>query len=201
MCLCVGIEALVVLRDVCGMEAKEVEEVARRAAFALHEHPALYLPPRLLKLGLLAAVGDHERRDNGAYAHDGPLLPRLVERTARNFQMGSVMADKAYSSRRNLQVVSDNGATPYIPFRQGFKAGNDASTMWSRLWTFYHLNREEFLARYHLRSNVESAFSSIKAKFGERLRSKTETAQTNEVLLKVLCHNICCVIRSSTNSG
>ena len=58
MCLCVGIEALVVLRDVCGMEAKEVEEVARRAAFALHEHPALYLPPRLLKLGLLAAVGD-----------------------------------------------------------------------------------------------------------------------------------------------
>jgi len=35
MCLCVGIEALVVLRDVCGLEAKEAEEVARWAALAL----------------------------------------------------------------------------------------------------------------------------------------------------------------------
>jgi AcrR family transcriptional regulator len=35
MCLCVGIESLVVLRDVCGLEAKEAEEVARWAAFAL----------------------------------------------------------------------------------------------------------------------------------------------------------------------
>jgi hypothetical protein len=35
MCLCVGIESLVVLRDVCGLETKEAEEVARRAAFAL----------------------------------------------------------------------------------------------------------------------------------------------------------------------
>lgn len=36
----------------------------------------------------------------------------------------------------------------------------------------------------------------IKAKFGERLRSKTETAQINEALCKVLCHNLCVVIQS-----
>ena len=35
MCLCVGIESLVVLRDVCGLKAKEAEEVARWAAFTL----------------------------------------------------------------------------------------------------------------------------------------------------------------------
>jgi AcrR family transcriptional regulator len=35
MCLCVGIESLVVLRDVCDLEAQEAEEVARWAAFAL----------------------------------------------------------------------------------------------------------------------------------------------------------------------
>ena len=35
MCLCVGIESLVVLRDVCGLNAKEAEEVARWAAFTL----------------------------------------------------------------------------------------------------------------------------------------------------------------------
>jgi hypothetical protein len=41
----------------------------------------------------------------------------------------------------------------------------------------------------------------IKAKFGERLRSKTETAQTNEALCKVLCHNPCCVIQSIYELG
>jgi hypothetical protein len=41
----------------------------------------------------------------------------------------------------------------------------------------------------------------IKAKFGERLRSKTEVAQTNEILLKIVCHNDGCVIRSMHELG
>jgi hypothetical protein len=36
----------------------------------------------------------------------------------------------------------------------------------------------------------------IKAKFGEVVRAKTPVAQVNEVLCKVLCHNLCCLIRS-----
>jgi hypothetical protein len=36
----------------------------------------------------------------------------------------------------------------------------------------------------------------IKSKFGERLRSKTATAQVNEALTKVLAHNLCVVIQS-----
>jgi hypothetical protein len=36
----------------------------------------------------------------------------------------------------------------------------------------------------------------IKSKLGQRLRSKTLTAQTNEALCKVLCHNLCVVIQS-----
>ena len=30
----------------------------------------------------------------------------------------------------------------------------------------------------------------------QSLRSKTKTAQINEALCKVLCHNICCLIQS-----
>jgi hypothetical protein len=44
-------------------------------------------------------------------------------------------------------------------------------------------------------------FHMIKSKFCERLRSKTETAQINEELAKVLCHNICCVIQSIHELG
>lgn len=53
----------------------------------------------------------------------------------------------------------------------------------------------------HRRCNVEDTFSMKKAKFGNRLRRKTEMAQINEALCKVLCHNLCVVIRSSFELG
>jgi hypothetical protein len=54
--------------------------------------------------------------------------------------------------------------------------------------------RDPFLAHYHRRSNVETTFSMIKRKFGEALKSKSYEGQVNEVLCKVVCHNICCLI-------
>jgi hypothetical protein len=36
----------------------------------------------------------------------------------------------------------------------------------------------------------------IKSKFGDAVRSKSTAAQVNEVLCKVLCHNICVLIHS-----
>ena len=57
------------------------------------------------------------------------------------------------------------------------------------------------MANYHKRSNVESTFMMIKAKFGNSLRSRTKTAQINEALCKVLCHNICCLIQSMYELG
>jgi hypothetical protein len=41
----------------------------------------------------------------------------------------------------------------------------------------------------------------IKRKFGGHVRSKSDTAMVNEVLGKVLAHNICCVIASQCELG
>ena len=41
----------------------------------------------------------------------------------------------------------------------------------------------------------------IKSKFSKRIRSKTDTAIINELLCKVLCHNICVVIQSMYELG
>jgi transposase len=73
--------------------------------------------------------------------------------------------------------------------------------LWKKLYHLYSFKREEFLTHYHKRSNVETTFSMIKSKFGERLRCKTETAQVNEALCKVLCHNLCVVIQSMYELG
>jgi hypothetical protein len=36
----------------------------------------------------------------------------------------------------------------------------------------------------------------VKGKFGDSVRSKSDTGQVNEALCKVLCHNICVLIHA-----
>ncbi len=50
-------------------------------------------------------------------------------------------------------------------------------------------------------SNVESTFSMMKRKFGDSIRSKTDTAMVNEVLCKVLCHNLVVLIHEMYELG
>lgn len=69
------------------------------------------------------------------------------------------------------------------------------------MWHYYNFNRVTFLEHYHKRSNVETTFSMIKAKFGDSVRSKSDVGQVNEALCKVLCHNICVLIQSIHELG
>lgn len=41
----------------------------------------------------------------------------------------------------------------------------------------------------------------IKAKFKPDINSKKDIAQFNEILIKVLCHNICCIIQEVCELG
>ena len=65
----------------------------------------------------------------------------------------------------------------------------------------FTLNNEGYLQHYHIRSNAESTVQMIKSKFGDRVRSKNWTAQINEVLSKIMAHNICCVIQEMNELG
>src|ERR1043165_3897817 len=134
------------------------------------------------------------------YAHDYHYFKSLVDHTAESgFKMKEVSADKGYLGASNMLATLQRGAIPYIPFKinsvpqSGY---TPKSRLWTRMYHFYMMNRPEFLEHYHKRSNVETTFHMIKSKFGQRLRSKTLTAQINEALCKVLCHNLCVVIQS-----
>jgi hypothetical protein len=61
--------------------------------------------------------------------------------------------------------------------------------------------REAFMEQYHKWSNIETAYSMIKGKFGSALRSKSDTGQINEALCKVLAHNICVLVQASHELG
>ena len=148
-----------------------------------------------VKTNIVAAVEILERS-----AADCPQFGPLVEATAKNFTIKEVTADKAYLSAENLATVDRLGAVAYIPFKSNSTQG-ESGTLWEKMFLYYNFKREEFLKHYHQRSNAESAFSMIKAKFRDHVRSKTDTAMKNEVLCKFIAHNICVALQSQIELG
>jgi transposase len=133
-------------------------------------------------------------------ANDCPQFRPLVEMTAENFKVETVTADKGYLSRENLELIEKMGGKVFIPFKSNSIAG-EAGTVWEKMFHYFQFRREEFLKHYHARSNVESTFSMVKAKFRDHVRSKTDTAMKNEVLCKFIAHNICVVHQSHIELG
>lgn len=136
----------------------------------------------------------------GADVHDSPQFKELVEGTAARFDVQEVSADKAYLSKKNLALVVAVGAAPYIPFKAG-TVGHKGPALWQKLWHCFQFNRDEFLGHYHKRSNAETTFSMVKAKFGGYVRSKLAVAQTNEILCKVIAHNLCVLVQAIFEFG
>jgi transposase len=155
-----------------------------------------------VKTNVVTAVEIHERN-----ASDTKQFPALLDSTVQNFSPKEISADKAYSSIDNHNLIAKHGATPFIEFKSnatgsGRNGGRDRDhSVWEKAFHFFSFQRDTFLAHYHKRSNVESTFSMIKAKFGDAVRSKTDVAMKNEALCKILCHNICCLISAFYELG
>jgi len=146
------------------------------------------------KTNVVTAVEIHGRDEA-----DQTQLPALVESTAKNFNMTEVSADKAYSDRKCYSAIAKAGATAYIMFKSNTTGG--VGGLFRKAFHYFQFKREEFLAHYHQRSNVESTVMMIKTKFGDSVRSKLDVAARNEVLCKILCHNLCCLISAMYELG
>jgi hypothetical protein len=120
---------------------------------------------------------------------DSPQLGPLAKQTAENFTIKELSADKAYLSHDNLALIDSLGGELFVPLKCNSLPGEPGS-LWDKLHGYYTFRQEEFLKHYHKRSSVEATFSMIKRKLGDSVRSKTDVAMKNEVLGKVLAHNI-----------
>lgn len=148
-----------------------------------------------VKTNVITAVEIYDRN-----ANDSPVLPTLVNTTAQNFPLSEISADKAYLSADNMAAVEKHGATAFIPFKSNSKPDANGK-LWKKMFNFFTFNRDEYLNHYHKRSNVESTMMMVKSKFGDAVRSKSDVAMKNEVLAKILCHNICCLISAIYELG
>ena len=138
---------------------------------------------------------------------DSKQTPAMVKTTAHNFTIREFSGDKGYLSRDNFDLVAKVGGTAYFPFKKNSVARNRRHKQdgkmdkWEEMYHFFHLHRDEWLAQYHKRSNVETCFWMVKAKFGGSVRGKTPIARVNEVYAKLLCHNLVVLVKAMYEFG
>lgn len=145
-----------------------------------------------VKTNIITSVDITEGRVN-----DQMRFVPLAEDTNRNFTIRDFCADKGYLSGKNFKCINEMGGQAYIPFKKnssGKNAGGDRS-YFKTAFKFFKAHKEEYLQHYHKRSNIESCFSMIKRKFGNNVKCKKETSQDNEILAKILAHNICILVQ------
>lgn len=130
---------------------------------------------------------------------DSPQFEPLVTETARHFTISEVSADKAYTSLEHFEQVAGFGGIAYLPFKANTTGA--VGGLFAKMFAYFQFKQEEYLAHYHLRSNVESSISMMKRKFGDSVRSRDDVAMVNEVLCKVLCHNFCVLIQEQYELG
>lgn len=104
--------------------------------------------------------------------------------------LGNVFGDKALSSRNNCQLVANKNGVPYLHFKDNATSKAKGKPAWIISFRDYRKDKEAWLAVYHLRSIVESVFSSIKKRWSNFLRSRRKWMQKKELSLKVLSYNV-----------
>jgi transposase len=132
-------------------------------------------------------------------AHDCPQFVPLVKETKKHFEIGEVSADKAYLSVENFEGIASCGGQAFIAFKSNSTGAIGGA--FEKAFHYFQFNQAEYMQHYHKRSNVESTFSAVKRKFGANVTSKNPLAMVNEVLCKLLCHNLTCLIQEQENLG
>lgn len=164
-----------------GVDGKELKKLCRN-----------YLKSHII-IGVKTNVILTSEITPGNYA-DAKQAPKLLEALKDNFNPQRVSADKAYSSTRIHQIIQSLGAIPYIPFKKNANPNKRSPEIWIKAFDYFKNHSQEFMYHYHKRSNVETTFSMVKLKFGEFLKCKKFESQRNELLMKFICHNICCLV-------
>ena len=119
--------------------------------------------------------------------HDSPVFRTMMKHLS---DLGAVFGDKAYSSRKNCQMIDDKNGVPFLCFKDNVTNHAKGKPAWIVSIRSYKNNKEEWRSAYHFRSIVESVFSSMKRRWGSFLRSKKRWMQKKELSLKVLSYNI-----------
>lgn len=116
-------------------------------------------------------------------------FPKLVY--AVQARITEIYADAGYLSAKNCWAAQMVGATPFIrPKRNNRKPPAKPLNPFQRMLSAYLENPQSWLAKYHIRSSVESTFGAIKRRLGAGLAAATLAMLRIEATLKLLAWNL-----------
>ena len=119
--------------------------------------------------------------------HDCPFFKILI----KPFRiLGMVFADKGYLSRENFQLVADKGGEAFIPFKKGTTAKAKSSPAWKAAFYFWKTLKGIYMCFYHQRSRIESVFSALKRRYGDKLYCKKAGMRRKEMALRFIAYNL-----------
>lgn len=122
------------------------------------------------------------------YKHnDCPILRKLL----RDIKfLKKLVADAGYLSRENCVYVGERGGKPYIWVKKNSTKKPKNAAEWKVMVNCFIKHKGAFKRAYHCRSFVEAVFSSIKRRWGSKLRSIKRWFQRKELIIRVICYNI-----------
>jgi len=134
------------------------------------------------------------------YEHDSKFFEPLVLRTKEIFNINEVYGDGAYLTKKNVDLCHSLNITSYLKPKGNVVVNDLKNTAWAK--AVERFTKDMALGnkrRYTLRNNVESSFNMVKSIFGDVLRHKIFEARVNELLCRVVCHNVRCLIYAYFN--
>lgn len=119
--------------------------------------------------------------------NDCPILKKLL----RDIKfLKKLVADAGYLSRENCVLVGERKGKPYIWVKKNCTKKPKNAVEWKVMVNCFIKHKGAFKKAYHCRSFVEAVFSSIKKRWGSRLRSIKRWFARKELTIKVICYNI-----------
>lgn len=124
--------------------------------------------------------------------HDCPIFKEIASSVVNNgFVIDKCLADAGYLSKDNYALCQELGMkSVFIDFKKNTTGKKAGSSVYKNAFNLYKNEPEIWHEDYRYRVLVESAFSVIKKKLLNWLRTRDETAQFNEMLLRALAYNL-----------
>ena len=126
--------------------------------------------------------------------HDGKVLPELVEDITikQNKEIDMTIADGAYDSNNNFQILSFKGIKPAIKVRKNSRYRKTNHYLRNNTVKMQKNNLQEWKdsVSYGQRWIVESVFSCIKRMFGEYVTAIRFENMVKEIILKASLYNL-----------
>jgi hypothetical protein len=117
------------------------------------------------------------------------LVRNLKERLQINPQIQQKLTlDAGFIDRKLTELISQSGMKPFIFPKKGLTFKAKGSLAWKKMLNNFINNVQDWLKEYHIRSNVESFFSSIKRIFGI-ITKRTPIAINTQYLCRVIHNN------------